>query len=116
MKTSRGAALTLAILLTGCGRQNNTPAPPANAATPPADAGSGGYLGALASGQKKAVAVVDVASLNQAIQIFNAQEGRFPKDLQELVTARMIREIPAAPNGMKLDYDAAAGTVKVSPQ
>ena len=56
---------------------------------------------------------MDVAALNQAVQMFNVQEGRLPKDLNELVEKKLIAKIPDAPYGMKLQYDAATGTVSV---
>ena len=54
--------------------------------------------------------------LTQAIQLFNAQEGRNPKDLNELVEKKYIGQIPDAPYGMKIVYDATAGQVKVVKQ
>ncbi len=49
------------------------------------------------------------ASLNQAIQMFQVDKGRFPKDLNELVSEKLINSVPDAPYGMKLDYDATTG-------
>jgi len=45
--------------------------------------------------------------------LFNVENGRNPKDLSELVEKKFVPKIPDAPRGMKLDYDAAAGKVKV---
>jgi hypothetical protein len=45
--------------------------------------------------------------------MFGVDQGRNPKDLNELVEKKYIAKIPAVPNGMKLDYDATAGKVKV---
>ncbi len=45
--------------------------------------------------------------------MFYVQEGRYPKDLQELVPG-YIPKIPDAPYGYKMTYDAASGTVKVA--
>ena len=59
---------------------------------------------------------MDTTSLNQAIQLFNVENGRNPKDLNELVEEKFIPKIPAAPYGMKLEYDATAGKVKVVKQ
>ena len=59
---------------------------------------------------------MDTTSLNQAIQMFNVEHGRNPKDLNELVEKKFIPKIPDAPRGMKLQYDATAGKVKVVPQ
>ena len=59
---------------------------------------------------------MDSASLNEAVQMFFNAEGRYPKDLNELVEKQYINQIPAAPNGMKLDYNPATGKVKVVPE
>lgn len=107
-----------AVLLgAGCGDSKQSDATPATntAAAPgenplnaPAD-----YLGGMVKAKNAAVKTVDTASLNQAVQLFNAQEGRYPKDLQELVTENYLPRLPEAPTGMKLSYDAARGEVKV---
>ena len=51
-----------------------------------------------------------------AIQMFNVQEGRFPKDLNELVESKLISKVPDAPYGMKIVYDPAAGKITVVKQ
>ena len=73
------------------------------------------YLGAMGKAQKSASKTVSAAGLDQAVKLFYAQEGRFPKDLKELVPG-YLGAIPPAPQGMKYTYDAASGTVKVVPQ
>jgi hypothetical protein len=104
-----------ALLIGGCGKEQTTAtaSAPAQNATPP---NRDGYLGTLARGQQVAVKGIDTASLNQAVQLFNAQEGRFPKDLDELVTMHYMGKLPDAPAGMKLNYDAAQGKATVVPQ
>ena len=105
-------------LLAGCGEDsskkaatNATNAEPkydsGNPLTAPAD-----YVGALGQAKKHAEKVIDVSYINQAIQLFNASEGRNPKNLQELVP-NYLGKIPDAPLGSKIVYDAATGTVKV---
>lgn len=74
------------------------------------------YLGAAANAQQKAVKTVDVASLNSAVQLFNVQEGRNPKDLSELVEKNYLPSLPAAPAGSKFSYDASSGKVVVVPK
>jgi hypothetical protein len=74
------------------------------------------YLGGLARAKRNAGATADVASLNQAIGQFQIDKGRFPKDLDELVQEKYLTKLPAAPYGMKLDYDASTGHVQVVPQ
>jgi hypothetical protein len=108
MKSCRALfVVAAALVLNGCGKEQNSP---------PSAPASGDYLGALARGQQQAVKTADVASLNEQLQLFNAQEGHFPKDLNELVTQHYLGALPAAPAGMKLVYDATQGKVSVAPQ
>ncbi len=74
------------------------------------------YLGAAAKAQQSAVKTVDVTSLRQAIQLFAADKGRNPTNLNELVQEKFIPKIPEPPYGMKLVYDAQTGDVKVVKQ
>lgn len=95
------------LLLTGCGDDSSKKAA---AADKPA-----GYLSTLVEAKKSSEKKIDVAYINQAIQMFNVQEGRLPKTLQEL-TPNYIGKIPELPLGFKLDYNAAKGEVKVVAQ
>ena len=114
MKKSICLCLIAGLSLAGCGKKSDTPAQSTNSTTSgnpltaPVD-----YLGAISKAQKTAVKTIDTAALNQAIQLFNVQEGRNPKDLKELVEKKYIGEIPKAPYGMKIVYDASKGEVKV---
>ena len=103
------------LLLIGCGEKSDKPGAATNTATSgstpltaPAD-----YVGALGKAKQAAEKTVDTTTLNQAIQMFNVEKGRNPKDLNELVTEKFIPKLPAVPYGMKLDYDATSGKVKV---
>lgn len=120
MRTPFWLLVPPALLLAGCGDNSNPPATPAatnaaaasgNPLNAPAD-----YLRGLSSGKQSAVKTVDTTSLDKAIQLFAVDHGRNPKDLNELVQQKYIPQIPDAPYGMKLVYDADAGTVKVVPQ
>ncbi|MEI6780144.1 MAG: hypothetical protein WCQ21_04415 [Verrucomicrobiota bacterium] len=118
MKRSFCLTLAASLFLIGCGDSSDKPGQPTNGAagassplSAPAD-----YVGALGKAQQAAVKTVDTTSLNQAIQMFNVEHGRNPKDLNELVEKKFIPKIPAAPYGMKLEYDAAAGKVGVIKQ
>ena len=118
MKRSFYLSLAATLLLIGCGQSSDKPAQPTNGTaggssplSAPAD-----YVGALGKAQQTAVKTVDTTSLNQAIQMFNVENGRNPTDLNELVQKKFIPSIPAAPYGMKLEYDAAEGKVKVVKQ
>ena len=106
-----------ALLLAGCSDKSSAPGGATNSATSggnplnaPAD-----YLSAITKGQQNAVKTVDTSALNKAIQMFNLDQGRNPKDLNELAP-KYIPRSPDPPYGTKLVYDADAGTVKVVKQ
>ena len=118
MKSLPAFALFLAVLLAGCGGNSGTPAQQTNAPasgggvlTAPVD-----YLGAVGNAQKSAVKTIDTASIQQAIQMFQIDKGRFPKELKELVDEGFMPRIPEAPYGMKIVYNAQDGSVKVVKQ
>jgi len=118
MKAPYWLCLAAGFILAGCGDNTDKPAQTTNSASgggnplsAPAD-----YVGALGKAKEKAIKTADTATLDQAIQMFGADKGRNPKDLNELVAEKYIPKIPDAPYGMKFDYDAASGTVKVVPQ
>ncbi|HEY3855548.1 MAG TPA: hypothetical protein VGO67_14250 [Verrucomicrobiae bacterium] len=102
------SVLVCAILVAGCGKNEN--------AAPAASSASSGYIGTLEKGQQSSVKAVDVTSLNQDIQLFNVQEGRNPKDLDELVSKHYIGALPEVPQGMKFVYDATQGKVSLASQ
>ena len=74
------------------------------------------YVNGLGNAKQKAAKTADVASINQAIGLFQVDKGRFPKDLDELVTEKYLPRVPEAPYGMKIEYDAASGKVNVVKQ
>jgi len=118
MKTLMRLFLAAGLGLVGCSDSSKRPASAATNAptegsvlTAPVD-----YLNAAAKAQQSAVKTVDTTSLNKALELFNVQEGRFPKDLNELVAKKYMPLIPTPPIGTKLEYDANAGTVKVVKQ
>jgi hypothetical protein len=123
MKPSFLISVAAGLLLAGCGNNNSSPHPQgtntsqttnttdsAHPATP-----SGGYLGALMQADRYAVKTIDVSYLNEAVELFKTQEGRLPKDLNELVP-NYVGKLPATPYGTKLDYDPNTGQVKVVQQ
>ncbi len=107
------------LALTGCGKKEARPTAAStnenyssgNPVTAPVD-----YLGALAKAKKNSEKTIDAVALSQAVQQFNVTEGRYPKDLNELVTEKYLPKLPEAPYGMKIVYDANTGTVKVVPK
>jgi len=107
-------AVAAAALLAGCGGKSGSGSQ-ATTSVSTATNGFGGYVKARGEAQKTADKTIDVTSINQEIQLFNVQEGRNPKTLQELVPNFMAK-IPDAPNGYKIIYDATKGEVKVVQQ
>jgi hypothetical protein len=102
-------------LLIGCGEKASQKATQAvNAVSNVVDAPLN-YLGAVVEAKKHAENVIDVSYINQDIQMFNASEGRYPKDLQELIPNYLGR-MPEVPYGYRLVYDTNTYTVKTVPQ
>src|SRR3989442_3793758 len=104
------------LALAGCGKKEAKPTSSStnenyssgNPVTAPVD-----YLGAVAKAKKSSEKTIDTVYLNKTIQEFNAAEGHFPKDLNELLTEKYLPRLPDAPYGMKIAYDATKGEVKV---
>ena len=127
MKTLFCLGLLSLFAVAGCGKKETPPADNStnkagafnnaisnnssgNPVTAPVD-----YLGAVAKAQQSSIKSIDTAYINQAVQQFQAMEGHLPKDLQELVTEKYLVRLPQVPHGMKLEYEAATGKVKVVP-
>ena len=105
-------------LLVGCAKEEKTAEKnlltnnnSGNPITAPVD-----YLGAVNQARKGAVKTIDKAGLTKHIEMFSAQEGRFPSDLNELVQKRYISAVPAPPQGMRFDYNPQTGELKIVPQ
>jgi hypothetical protein len=91
-------------LLAGCGNKESAPV----ADTNPADVTNN----VLVNSKRTADKTIETTALNQTVQLFFAQEGRFPKTLEEL-TPKYIAKLPEPPLGYKLSYDAVKGEVSV---
>jgi hypothetical protein len=120
MKRFPVAFLLSALVLAGCGKTENQET---KATTPPAtnDYGSGNpitapvdYLGAINQAQKSSVSRLDLIQIKQAIQQFNAGEGRLPKDINELIQQKYLIKANV-PRGMKIDYNPNTGDVNFVP-
>ena len=103
------------VLLTGCGEKASKKATQAvNAVSNVVDAPLN-YVGAVVNAKNHAENVIDVSYINQDIQMFNASEGRYPKDLQELIP-NYLGKMPEVPYGYKLVYDTNTYTVRAVPK
>ena len=119
MKTSCVFLLCVCSVLVGCEKKEELPPPQAPISNAPA--GSGGslstapvdYLATATKAEQKMEKDVDIAALNKQTELFNAQEGRYPTDLNELVTKKYLGKLPVPPFGTKLQYDAQNGKVTI---
>jgi hypothetical protein len=98
------------LVLAGC---NDSTPPDRETAAPNTSTAPGDYLNNLAAAEKRATKTVDTAAVNRAIETFYVQEGRFPKDLLELVELKYIPAIPRLPEGASWDYDTNTGVVMI---
>src|SRR5579859_5047055 len=106
--------LPAVMILTACSQKSDTPVAATNSsstASSPMNAPAG-CLGTLAKGQQTAVSTIDTTSVDKAIQLFSAENGRNPKDLNELVQQKFLSKIPETPFGTKLVYDPVSGDRK----
>jgi hypothetical protein len=108
MKISASILMVAAAFVAGCG-DSSKPGTPANTVSNVV-AAPANYVGAVVQAQKYAEKQIDVSYINQDIQMFNASEGRYPKDLQELIP-NYLPKMPAVPAGYKLVYDTNTHTV-----
>jgi len=104
--------VTAVVLLAGCGSGSSSQNQGTNTVADSTSNNPTDYLGGLVQAKKTADKTIDVAYLNQALSLFNVQEGRYPKTLAEL-TPKYIAKIPDAPLGYKISYDAVKGEVSV---
>ena len=110
MKTTLCAAVAGLVLWTGCGGQNSGTAEgeSSNPLSAPAD-----YLGAVNQAHKSAIRQTDLASLKQAISLFQVQEERNPTNLTELVTKGYVPALPETSGTSSLQYDPRTGEVNI---
>lgn len=104
-------AVACLCFFSGCKEGGKSSGASGNPLTAPAD-----YVGELGKQQKSAQTTLTKAGIDQAIQRFHVDQGRLPKDLDELVAKGAISQIPPAPRGMKYDYDSKTGVIKVVPE
>src|ERR1700761_2102829 len=101
------AAAAVVALATGCDKRDSA------SQNPPSSNSS--LSNALAGAKNNSDKTIDVSYLNQALSLYNVQEGRYPATLEEL-KPKYVSTLPILPPGMKLDYDSTNGTVKIVQQ
>jgi hypothetical protein len=107
--------LVAGLFFCGCKKEDSASQSATNAASS-GSGSSGDYFGAMTKAKKAAENTVGAAGVSQAIGMFQAQEGRNPASLNELVTKRYLPNIPPPPAGMKYDYNPQTGQARVVPQ
>lgn len=120
MKTSLLLLAAAGLFLAGCGDDNSSKSAKTTNAPVKYDSGNPltvapDYMGAVVQAQKYAEKQIDLAYVNEAIQQFNAGEGHYPTNLQEMIPT-YLGKMPQAPYGYKIVYDASNGTIKVVKQ
>ncbi len=100
------AVVCLSILATvGCGsKEEAKPEKP--------QVNSTDYLGAMSKSVKVAENVTDVSSVQQAVNMFQASEERYPANLNEVVTEGYLPVLPELPAGYVYSYDSQTGKVR----
>jgi hypothetical protein len=112
MRASLCLCVVAGLLSSGCGKKDSgSQSTNTSSSANPVD-----YLGAVAKAKRATERTLDTVGINQAIQLFHVQEGRYPNNLGELVSKQYIGALPVPPVGMKYEYNATTGQVKVVPQ
>lgn len=116
MKALPILCLVAGLFFAGCKKddassQKSSTEPGGNPMTAPVD-----YLSAAAKAKQNAAKTVSIAGLEKSIQLFAANEGRYPKDLNELVRPDYLGSIPQPPVGMQYSYNPTNGVVKLVPK
>ena len=99
------------LLLAGCNDSSKTAGAAggqSSVATAPAE-----YLNTAVKNQKRAVKTADIAAMNKTVESFYVQEGRFPKDLMELIEKNYLPRLPVLPDKVEWDYDTNSGVVGI---
>ena len=97
------ALISVALLAAGCGDKSRDSG----------SSSSGDNLPGAIKAQRDATMTLDTNALTKAIDRFNVDIGRNPKDLDELVKEKYISAVPKPPFGTKIVYDAASGRVNI---
>lgn len=96
------------LMLAGCGRQDA--GTPAGQPGQPKD-----YRAMLEHARQRQAANSSLKTVTEALQKFQVDLGRSPKDLSELVRARYLKEIPPPPEGQTYYYDPPLANVELGP-
>lgn len=72
------------------------------------------YLGANVKAKQQAEVTTALGSVRNAVRMFQATEGRFPRSLNELVEEDFLPALPSLPSGSSYSYNSQTGEVTVT--
>jgi hypothetical protein len=107
----------MSLLLVSCGSEDTqksqtpppTPEKPKDSiASAPAD-----YMAEAIRAGQATKGKVEIIAIEKAITQFQADEGRYPSSLQELVEKGQLAQLPKPPVNQKFEYDSQSGAVKL---
>mgnify|MGYP004325092349 CR=1 FL=1 len=71
------------------------------------------YVGALGRAKNVSEKKINLANIQNAINQFNALEGRYPRSLGELVKEGYYAKLPAPPKGKRYLYNSKTGQIGI---
>lgn len=71
------------------------------------------YLDAVSKAKSSTEATLAITQIRQAIQTFQAEYGRFPMNLDELIEDGYLRALPKLPYHTRFAYDKGSGTIDI---
>ena len=74
------------------------------------------YLGAVSKAHHSAKTKTAVFSIDSAVKMFQSEEGRNPKSLDEIVGGDYLPKLPDLPPNLKFEYNPTTGKVSVVPK
>ena len=123
MKTNWIFALAVSFALVACGeapkKDKNTKANNKSESDETASEGDNpllapvNYVGALGKAKNVSEKKINLANIQNAINQFNAVEGRYPKSLGELVKEGYYAKLPAPTRGKRYLYNSKTGQVGI---
>lgn len=111
-----GIPAILILLAIGCGEPGSNPDSEKETAsetgqnplTAPVD-----YLGAVANAKKSSEGVLALTTLSKAIQMYQAEEGKLPMNLDELIESGYLTRMPKVPYNTKISYNKETGVLDI---
>ena len=105
-------AAVMILLTSGCGEPESESEKASetgqNPLTAPVD-----YLGAVANAKKSSEGVLALTTLSKAIQMYQAEEGKLPLNLDELIESGYLPRMPKVPYNTKISYDPESGALDI---